>query len=95
MGDSLSVESISPGSGLFPATTILRIQGAGFDATTSVAADGVVISFVQLVSPQEIDVTLGGQTEVTGKHFHVASTNGQAIDYFAAAQRAQPAPRSV
>ena len=84
VGGSLSIESITPGGGLLPAATTLRIQGAGFDATTTVTADGVVISSVQLVSPQEIDVTLGGQNRATGKHFHLASANGQAVDYFAA-----------
>jgi uncharacterized protein (TIGR03437 family) len=73
VGGSLSIESIIPGGGLFPAGTILQIQGAGFDATTSVAADGAAISSVQLVSPQDIAVTLGGQTEPAGKHFHVAA----------------------
>jgi len=94
VGGSLSIESVSPGAGLFPAGTILRIQGAGFDATTSVTADGVAISSVQFVSPQEIDVTLGGQTQVAAKHFHVAGANSQAVDYFAAPPSAPSAPPS-
>jgi hypothetical protein len=94
VGGSLSIESISPGGGLFPAATILRIQGAGFDATTSAAADGVIISSVQLVSPREIDVTLGGQTELTGKHFLLANANGQAVDYFSAPPSAPSQPPS-
>jgi uncharacterized protein (TIGR03437 family) len=94
VGGSVSVESISPGAGLFPAGTILRIQGGGFDATMPVTADGVGISSVQLASPQEIDVTLGGQTQVAGKHFHVAGANGQAVDYFAAPPSAPSPPPS-
>src|ERR1022692_4588050 len=80
VGGSVSVESDS--------------QGGGFDASTSVTADGVAISSVQLLTPQEIDVTLGGQAQIAGKHFHVAGANSQAVDYFAAPPSAPSPPPS-
>ncbi len=94
VGANLSTESISPGAGLLPAGTMLQIQGTGFDASTSVAVDGVAISSSLLVSPQEIDVTLGGQTQIAGKHFHVAGANNQAVDSFAAPPSAPSPPPS-
>ncbi|MGA3042459.1 MAG: IPT/TIG domain-containing protein [Bryobacteraceae bacterium] len=92
VGGSLSVESITPGGGLFAAGTVVKIDGAGFDASTQVSVDGVSLSSVQFVSPKEIDVTLGGATEMTGKHFHFASASGAAVDYYAGPPSAPSQP---
>lgn len=92
VGGSLSVDSITPGSGLFAAGTVLQIRGTGFDGKTVVSADGVSISAPKLVSAQQINVTLEGATELTGKHFHFVPASGTAIDYYAAPISAPSAP---
>jgi uncharacterized protein (TIGR03437 family) len=91
VGGSLSVTSIVPGGGLLPAATVLAIQGAGFQAETTVAIDGVPIASTKYVSPTEIELTLGGQTELTGKHVSLSNPSGETVDYFAALPSA-PAP---
>lgn len=90
-GGSLSVTSIFPGGGILPAATVLAIQGAGFQPETTVAIDGVPIASTKYVSPNEIELTLGGQTELTGKHVSLSNPGGETVDYFAALPSA-PAP---
>ena len=91
VGGKLSVESVTPGTGLFPAGTVLQMQGTGFDASTTVTVGCVNLSSVTLISPQQIDITLGGATELTGKHFHVAGSTGSA-DFYAAPPSASGVP---
>lgn len=83
VGGTLSVASVTPGGAYLPAGTVLQIAGAGFDSTTSVAIDGVAVASQTLVSSGEIDVTLGGGTDLTGKHFYL-NDGSAAVDYFSA-----------
>jgi uncharacterized protein (TIGR03437 family) len=71
VGGAVSVSGVTPGMGLLPSGATLVIDGTGFTSATSVTIDGVSIASTQLVSATEIDATLGGQTEVAGKHLHV------------------------
>ncbi len=82
VGGSLSVQSVTPGGGVLPAGTVLQIEGTGFDQTTTVAIDDVSISSTQFIGPQQINVTLGAQTEMTGKQVHVTNSSGTEVDYF-------------
>jgi hypothetical protein len=50
VGGKLSVESVTPGTGLFPAGTVLQMQGTGFDASTTVTVGCVNLSSVTLIS---------------------------------------------
>jgi len=84
VGGTLSVQSATPGGGLMPAGTVIRIAGTGFDVSTTAAVDGVGVRSLQLVGPQEIDVTLDTATELTGKHLRLANAAGEQIDYFPA-----------
>jgi len=79
IGGSISIEKLLPGGGLLPAGTIVRIIGTGFTQSTPVEIDGVSISNTQFVSAQEIDVTLGGAAELTGKRVVLGN-----VEYFSA-----------
>ena len=81
-GGTLSVQSVTPGGGVLSAGTILQINGTGFDSTTAVAIDGVSVSTPHFVNPEQLDVTLGVQTELTGRHVSVTNSAGAKIDYF-------------
>jgi hypothetical protein len=81
VGGTLSVQSVTPGGGLLPSGTVVSIDGTGFDATTTVTIDGVSLASTQFVSAQQINVTLAGATELTGKHLHM-QTAGQQSDFF-------------
>ncbi|MFN7992130.1 MAG: hypothetical protein U0Q18_00920 [Bryobacteraceae bacterium] len=92
-GGRFSVASVTPGSGLAPAGTVLRVSGTGFDASSTVTADGVALASTKVISPQEIDVTLAGSTELTGRHFHITS-EGAAVEFYSAPPSAPSQPPS-
>ena len=69
---------------MLPAGTALQIAGSGFDASTTVAIDGVAVSCVDFVNAIQLNVTLGGATEMAGKHIRVTNSAGAQIDYYAA-----------
>ncbi len=79
IGGSVSIQNLSPGGGLLPAGTVVKINGTGFTPSTPVEIDGVSISKTQFVSAQEIDVTLGGAAELTGKRVVLGN-----VQYFSA-----------
>jgi len=86
VGGTLSVQNVTPGAGLVPKGSVISIQGTGFDATTMVTIDGVSVASTHWVSAQQIDMTLGGATEMNGKHVQVAEPAGGQVDFFASAQ---------
>ena len=79
---------------MLPAGTALQIAGSGFDASTTVAIDGVAVSCVDFVNAIQLNVTLGGATEMTGKHIRVTNSEGAQIDYYAALPSAPTDPGS-
>lgn len=94
-GGNLSVASVTPGGGLAAVGTTLQISGTGFDAATTVSIDGVSVSSVHFISPLRIDVTLGGATEMTGKHVRVQNSSGAAAEYFSAFSSAPSNPPEI
>jgi hypothetical protein len=83
-GGSLSIGSVTPGGGVLPSGTVVRIDGAGFDGGTHVAIDGVGLASERFVNNSEIDVTLGGPAEMTGKRVRVTNAAGTQAEYFSA-----------
>jgi uncharacterized protein (TIGR03437 family) len=84
VGGGLAVASVTPGGGILPAGTVLQIAGTGFDSTTTVAIDGAAVASLRFINSQQLEATLGGATELTGKDFRLANANGQMVDYFSA-----------
>jgi uncharacterized protein (TIGR03437 family) len=81
---AMSVQSVFPAGGVVPAGGVIQIGGTGFDPSTRVTIDGVSIASTQLVSPQQINITLGGAAEMTGKCFRLTNSGADHIDFFAA-----------
>jgi len=84
VGSSLSVKNVVPGGGVQPAGTVVRIDGTGFGATTAATIDGVSVSSAQFVGTGEIDFTLGGPAELTGKRVVLSNPDGSKVEYFVA-----------
>jgi uncharacterized protein (TIGR03437 family) len=82
VGGSLSVQNLTPGGGLLPAGAPVRIHGAGFSAATTVTIDGVGISSTQFAGATEIDLTLAGAADLTGKRVVLRNPDGAQIEYF-------------
>ena len=78
---TLSVEKIPAGMGVVPAGTVVPVHGKGFTASTTVTMDGVEVASTRFVSAAEIDVTIGGATELVGKLARVTDS-GVEFDYF-------------
>lgn len=78
---ALSVGKIPAGLGVIPAGTVVPISGTGFTPSTAVTIDGAVIASTKFVSATEMDVTLGGATELTGKLARVKDGAAE-FDYF-------------
>jgi len=82
VGGTLSIQNVVPGGGFLPAGTVLQVTGSGFDASTTVNLDGVAVAAPQVVSGQQLNLTLDGPMEPTGKHLHVGNSAGEQVDYF-------------
>ncbi|MBI3280422.1 MAG: hypothetical protein HYZ57_11335 [Acidobacteria bacterium] len=77
----LSVTNVTPGGGDLPRGTPVRVEGAGFTASTTVDVEGAAISSVRFISPQEMELTLAGPVDLTGKRIRIRNSGAQ-IDYF-------------
>ncbi len=82
IGGGLSVEDLAPGGGLLAAGTLVQINGTGFSTGTAVSIAGVSISNTAFVSPNEIDVTLGGAADLTGRRVVLANPDGSKVESF-------------
>jgi uncharacterized protein (TIGR03437 family) len=78
---TLSVQKIFAGMGVVAAGTVVLVYGTGFTTSTTVAIDGVELASLRFVSAGEIDVTIGGATELVGKRVRVTDS-GVEFDYF-------------
>lgn len=82
IGGSVSITNISPGGGVLPAGTTVRILGTGFSAQTRVDVTEVAATNVQYVSPTEITFTMGTSKDITGTRFRVRNLdNSEAVYY--------------
>ncbi len=84
IGGSLSIQTISMGGSTLPANSVINIIGTGFNSGTIVSTDSVLISAVRITDPGNIELTLGGPAEMTGKQFRVENTDGSRVDYICA-----------
>lgn len=82
VGGSISVRNVVPGGGMQPAGSIVRLDGLGFVSGTSVQVDGVSIASTRIVSPTEIDLTLGESADMHGKRIRVRNPDGSAGTYY-------------
>ena len=84
VGGGLSISGVNPGGGLLPAGTKVQVGGTGFTSATQIAVDGVAIGGTQFASAQEIDFTVTGPTDLTGKHLVAKNPDGTQAEFFPA-----------
>src|ERR1019366_1634853 len=82
VGGRLSVQTVGPGGGLLPAGASVRLNGTGFTAATTVTIDGVGISSTQFAGSTEIDLSLAGAADLTGKRVVLRNPDGAQVEYF-------------
>jgi hypothetical protein len=66
VGGTVSITDVVPGAGVWPAGTIVRVQGIGFNSRTRLRVNNVATSAVRLISPNEMQFTLAQTTEMRG-----------------------------
>jgi uncharacterized protein (TIGR03437 family) len=82
VGGSLSVRDLIPGGTLQTAGTLVRVRGAGFTSGTTVSIDGVAVATSQFIGAGEIDLTLAGAADLTGKRVLVRNPDGSQTEFF-------------
>lgn len=83
-GGSLSIDGVTPGGGLLPAGTRVRIEGRGFSAGIAVQIDGVPLTSTEFISPNTIDVRVAAPVDLTGRPVRVRNANGESADFYPA-----------
>ena len=81
-GGALSISDVVPGGGILSTGTPIQISGTGFSASTTVEIDAASVASVQIIGPQQIQLTLGAPTELSGKRIHVMNPDGSEVAYF-------------
>ena len=94
IGGELSIQQVTPASGIVPAGSTIQIEGTGFASSTSLEIDGVAVTGLSAPASDQIKVTLAGATELTGKHFHFQNPDGTSIDYWGGLVSLYTAPLS-
>jgi uncharacterized protein (TIGR03437 family) len=93
VGGELSIRNVTPAgaTGILPTGSVLRIEGTGFGAATSVTVDGVSLASVEVVTSNLINVTLAAPAEITAKLIRVRNADGAQIDYWGGLAGPSPA----
>jgi hypothetical protein len=83
IGGTLSISDIIPGGGVVPARTKIAILGVGFQPDAAVQVNGAILATRTYVGPNEIDVTLNADINMTSRRIRVTnrSTNERATYY--------------
>jgi Viral BACON domain len=81
VGSGLSIQSVTPAGGFQTAGTVLKLSGDGFDSGSKVVIEGVSLSAVKFIGPQEIDVTLDGAEDLDGKDIRVMNGDDSEADF--------------
>ena len=77
-----SIADVIPGEGVWPAGTVVRVLGTGFDARTSLNVHGAAIAGHRVVSPTEMQFLLARPTDVRGLRI-TASGATNSVTYYA------------
>ncbi len=81
IGGSIYIDGVYPGGGTYPAGTLIRVLGAGFQPNIRIQTP-VKYSSIS-VGPGEIDLYLKEQTTLDSQMFQVTNPDGSTATYFA------------
>lgn len=84
VGGDLSIDSVTPGGGLLPERTKVRIAGRGFTSATTVHIEGVSLIGTEFISPNAVDVVPAGPVDLTGRRVVVQNPGGREADFYPA-----------
>lgn len=82
IGGAVSIFNVIPGGGVLPAGAVVRIIGTGFNEQTRVSFDETVLNNVRVISPTEINVTLGQSTQMSGREIRIRGQGNDEVIYY-------------
>jgi hypothetical protein len=82
VGGTTSIADVIPGEGVWPAGTVVRVLGSGFDARTSLKVHDTAITANRVVSSTEMQFVLARPTDVRGLRI-TASGATNSVTYYA------------
>ena len=82
IGGSVNIHNVVPGGGLAPAGSVVRIDGLGFQPGAKVQAEGLLVSSVDVVNPQRIDLVLAADIDLRGLRVRVTNPDGSSATYY-------------
>jgi hypothetical protein len=81
IGGTASIQGVFPGGGTWPAGTVIRIIGSGFQKTSKLQTK---VQFSSMsITPTEIDLTLKSETMMDSQAFTVQNPDGSSATFFA------------
>jgi len=81
IGGSLSIHGVTPGGGTWPAGTLIRLHGMGFQAGAKIVTKMKTSRFV-VVSPNEIQFALAEITTLDSQPITLTNPDGSVVTYF-------------
>jgi hypothetical protein len=81
VGGSLSIHGVTPGGGTWPAGTLIRLQGSGFQAGTKIVTKMKTSRFV-VISPNEIRFALTDITTLDSQPITATNPDASVVTYF-------------
>jgi hypothetical protein len=81
VGGSVSITDVVPGAGVWPAGTVVRVHGIGFNSRTRLRVDDVETRSVRFVSPTEMRFTLAETAELRGVRMRAENSDFRSTYY--------------
>jgi hypothetical protein len=81
VGGATSINDVVPGGGFVPNGGTVSILGLGFDETSKVQINEVLIASTQLISPNQIDVVLAQDAVMDARRVRV-TTGAETVTYY-------------
>jgi hypothetical protein len=66
VGGSVSITDVVPGAGVWPAGTVVKVHGIGFNSRTRLRVNDIATTSVRLISPNQMQFTLAQTAELRG-----------------------------
>lgn len=81
IGGSLSIHGITPGGGRWPAGTVLKVQGTGFQPTTKISSK-MKTSNAVYVNPSEMDLSLNEAVDLDNQPITATNADGSKVTFY-------------
>jgi uncharacterized protein (TIGR03437 family) len=94
VGGEISISGVTPGGGLLPRGTTIRIAGTGFAPQATLEVEGAPLANVKWVSAQSMEATLGAAADPTWRRVVVRNPDGASASFFPSLAR-KPASRQT